>query len=714
MAAKEKIAFGIFQDGLNIRVAQMVFKNGTFRIESLEETMLSTPLYPEEEVETSEISKLPEAEPEFTNLMDVETEDFELPELSEFEQEEELENIAMKRDVSLPGLRELQNFLQIFPLEKGKIAFNANEEQISYFQFDAAFAKKNLLTKLKEEMLSPEEQKAKDYTIDYILNPNKTGLAFVHRGRFSLFHALRDINLILSKERYYYSFIDTNEIALMNLVRHNYKFDPKDYVLLLYIGLDYKVGIVMKDRMHVKTFPIIVPESDPESMRQAIFSKVILEQDISDIAITKNVILVGDQTTDDDLNFLRSKGTEDDNIFRLELEKLQNIENLETTIDDEKIARFAIPISLAWKTLGLKNNDFFQTNILPEKVVQNQKYFKIAWHGFLILLCIFYFAFHGTIKNLQIKQNKVIYSQQNYAAESELRRNRGLIAKLNEIKNKLNVLETNFEKVEQLSGDKNLWYHILEEFSRVLKAEPISWLEDIASEADRFSIIGFSTNRRSIIPISNLFPNGAISQITKYDLQDQTVWRYEISYSYPDVAEVKLQELNITKKTTPTDETATDQQQAVTQIFTETEAEQAQQDILTAEEIVGATEDEINRDYRHTLDVYFAGDYPTANKMLDEFLSKYSNHALAYNANYFKGECLYVLNDYQGAMAIFEKIFQERSRKAPDALMMLGNCWEKMGETDMARASWNNLIADYPAEELSIAAKYKLSKLENR
>lgn len=714
MAKKDKLGFGIFQDGLNVKVAQMVIKNGTVRIESLEETILSTALFAEKKEDSHEISKLPESEEEFVDLEELKEESFELPEISDIDQEEKLDNIAMKKEEAMPGLRELQNFLQIFPLEKGKIGMNANEEQISYFQFDSSFAKSKLLNKLKEEMLSPEERKGKNYSIDYILNPNKSGLAFVHRGKFALFHALRDINLVLSKDKYYYSFIDTNEVALMNLVRHNYNFDPKEYVLLLYIGLDYKVGIVMKDRIHVKTFPIIVPDSDPESMRQAIFSKVLLEQDISDIAITKNVILIGDQVSDDDVQFFRKKGTEDENISRLELEKLQLTENMETAFDSEKIARFAIPIALAWKALEPKNSDFFHTNLLPEKVIQNQKYFKIAWHGFIILFLIFYFAFSGTITNLRMKRDKVLYEQKNYAAESELRRNRGLIARLNEIKSKLNILETNFEKVEKLSGNKNLWYHILSEFADLLKSEKISWLEDVSSSKNGFSIIGFSTSRRSIIPISTLFPEGKISQIIKYELQEQTVWQYEISYIYPSAKDVKKQEQMGIMQTEKEKETVTEQQDIATQMFKDSETAETQEGFDLTQEQTGASEETINREYRHTLDVYFAGDYPTALKLLSDFSNKYPDHPLAYNANYFKGECLYVLKDYQAAMNIFEKIFQERGKKAPDALMMLGNCWEKLGEKDMARASWNNLIADYPADELSIAAKYKLSKLENK
>ncbi|MCF7793372.1 MAG: tetratricopeptide repeat protein [Candidatus Cloacimonetes bacterium] len=711
MAKKEKIAFGVFQDGLMIKVAQLNLKDNNVILEQVGETLISTPFFRQEEDVEDKISKLPDEEAEFADLDDLNTEDFELDVTTDIESSEDLDELVTKKDESLPGLKELQNFLQVYPLEKGKIGMNANDERISYFHFDAAYAKSKLRKKLQQEMLTPEEIKTKDYILDYVINPNKSGVAFVHRGKLELFHALRDINLSLSKERYFYNHVDTNELALINLVKHNYECKEDEYVLLLYIGNEYKVGIVMKEGVHIKTFPIIVPEGDDIATRQAIYSKVILEQDISDMQITKNVILMGDRVSDEDLEFFREKSTDDGQIHRLELPKLKIPEARQNDLTDEVIAKYAIPISLAWKALQPKNKDFFKSNLLPAKVIENQKYFKIAWHGFVILALIFYFAFSGTVRNLNIKEKIVTYEQDNYTVESELRRNRGLITKLNEIKSKMSALEQNFEKVKALSGNKNIWYYILDTFSNSLDRNPLSWLENIASDNGGFSITGYTTNRRGILEVSELFPEGSISSISRYQIEDQNLWQFDITYLYPDATEIRMNEDLIIKQTS---QQSDEQKEDAERILQETEEETKTVSETETQQQEQVSDDQVVREYRHTLDVYFAGDYQSAIKLFNDFLRQYPDHNLAYNVTYYKGECLYLLKRYNEAMEVFETIFQGRGKKAPDALMMLGNCWEKLGEKNMARASWNNLIADYPQDELAVAAKYKLSKLENK
>ena len=731
---KEKRAFGIYQDGLNIKVAQLILSNGIIKIESLDETILSSPLYREEEEITDEVMPMApsvEDEEEFADLEDLDDEAFELPDLSEIEdQPENIDKLDETKDDVLPGQRELQNFLQIFPLDRGKISFSANDEQITYFKFDSDFAKSGLKKKLMKEMLTPKEIKSKKFTLGYISNPNKSGLAFTHRGKFQLFHALRDINLVLSKDRYYYSFIDPNEISLMNIVRHNYEFPPEEFVLLLYIGIDYKVGLVMRDKTHVKTFPIIVPEADYETTRQAIYSKVILEQDVSDMPITKNVILMGDHVTDEDVDYFSSKATEGDVIQRLTMEKLFIQEGVGSHITEESIARFAIPIALAWKTLEPRNKDFYHSNLLPPKVIENQKYFKIAWHGYLALAGIFYFAYSGTVQNLELKHGIIGFQKSNALLANELSRNRGMIVKLNEIKTRLNALEANFEKVELLSGDKNLWYHILSVFSKTLSANPISWLGDITSNDTGFEINGYTTSRRSIIAFSNLFPDGDIASIMKYDIEDLTIWGFEISYSYPETRLIKQQELptaqllkgimaeeveepeiieepKLAPKIIPKDDSITfiSEDQLLQEALSDTEKS-------TIKPIV--PDEMISRDYHHILDVYFAGDYQSAIRLFEEFQQKFDYHSLTYDALYYQGECYYLLQKYKEAQIIFDQVYAQGKHKSPDALIMLGNTWEKLENYELAKDNWIRVIDEFPSDKMAVSARYKIEKMAEK
>ncbi|MEA2095928.1 MAG: tetratricopeptide repeat protein [Candidatus Cloacimonadota bacterium] len=700
---KEKFAFGIFKDGLKVKIAQLALSNGIVTVQSLEETILSSALF-RQEVEKKEDAFVPdetgEDEIEIPELTEIEDDAFSLPEMSEFEDTDDFD--SSEKDDMLPGLRDLQNFLQQFPLEKGRISFNANNEQISYFKFDSSYGTRNLHKRLLEELLSKDEIKANNYSFDYILNSDKSGLAFVHIGKFRLFHALRDINLILSKERYFYSCIDTNEICLTNVVNHNYVFSEDDYVLILYIGFDYKVGIVLKNGMHIKTFPIIVPDSDEITMRETIYSKVLLEQDISNIPISRNILLVGDSTSDEDLEYFRSASQEGDNITRIDLAHLSVQEGMGEKITPERIARYAIPIALAWKTLVPKNKKFSSTNLLPNRVIENQKYFKIAWHGFLVLAAIFYFAFAGTIKNLELKQNIIDYGKKNYTIERELSRNRELIKRLNEIKARLNELQANLLKVEAITGNKNQWNHILDVYSRSLNKNRLSWLRDISSNNNGFTVDGYTMNRRAVIVFSQLFPESKITSVSKNDNQELTIWRFNISSNYPEPKSWKSvnEEETDLKKSTKKEET----EKATIE---ETKEEPEKKEITE-------TPEEINNKYHSILSLYFSGNINNAFNQFSEFVKSYPQHKMTYNAKYFIGECLYLMNQYSEARETLEMVYKLNGSKSPDALIMLGNCSEKENDLKSAIQYWNTLIEKYPDNDLSKAAQYKIDKIEGK
>ncbi len=692
---KERLAFGIYKDGLKIKIAQLALSNGIVSVQSLEETTLSSPLF-RQEIEAKDDAFIPIEQKEdnlkIPELSEMEDEDFSLPELSEFDKGDSFDDDA--KDDMLPGLRDLQNFLQQFPLERGKISFNANEEQISYFQFDSSYGTKSLHKRLLEELLSKEEIKSQNYSFDFILNPDKSGIAFVHTGKFRIFHALRDVNLILSKERYFYSHIDTNEISLINLVNHNYTFTDDDYILVLYIGFDYKMGIVLKNNILIKTFPIIIPDSDEVTMRETIYSKVLLEQDISNIPITRNIILAGDNTSDEDLEYFRSAAQEGDNISRIDLGMLAVQEGMEEIITPEKIARYAIPIELAWKTLLPKNKKFSTTNLLPNRVIENQKYFKIAWHGFLVLAAIFYFAFAGTIKNLELKQDIVEYGKKNYRVERELSKNRELIKRLNEIKARLSELQENLVKVDRITGKKNQWNHILDVFSRSLNKNRLSWISDITSNDTGFTVEGFTTNRRAVIAFSRLFPESRITNVSKNDNQELTVWKFNISSSYPDPKSWK--EVKKEKKEEP--------------ILQEEPVVKVEKEIKKEE--LTETPKEITDKYNSTLSLYFAGDIDNALLQFSEFAEKYPKHKMTYNARYFTGECLYLTNRFSESKEILEQVYKLNGSKSPDALIMLGNCSEKENDLKSATEYWNTLITKYPNNDLSKAARYKIDKIK--
>lgn len=681
---KEKIAFGIFQDGLTVRVAQLVSTNNIIRIQRLEEIVRSIPLYTKESTELNNGLEPRESEIDIAEVSEYDSETLNLPEISEYDDTSDTEEIK-KEEVS-SGIEGLKNLLDTFPIEKGKIALSANDEQISYYQFDSVFSATNLKKNLKSEILSKEELKSKNYELGYFTNPNKSILAFVHRGKFELLNAFQDINAKISKKEYFYSFIDTNEISLMNLVRNNYDFPPEDYVLILYIDVDYRVGIVMKGKAHIKTFPIIVTESDPEGMRQAIYSKVILEQDVANIPITQHVIIAGKNVQDEDVAFFKEKVKSDSTITRLELKNVDLTGLRDDKLLPVKIARFAIPISLAWKTLDPKNKNFIHSNLLNSKIIESQKHFKVAWHGFLIFIAIFYFAFSGTVKNQQVKEKIVETGRINYNLELELNRYRSLATKISEVTDRINILKKSLIKVEELPTNKNQWHYILKVLSNSLSKNRISWISCLKSGDKDFQISGFTTRRKNLISFSKLFPDCKMAKVSNIEIQGVPVLEFDISFLYPD-------SIRIPKRVEAKSPSA----------------EIREADISFEEGWTTAA-----KDYQKIVLTYLSGNLNEAFEKFSQFVKRYPDDPLVYNVTYLIGECLFQMDKISEAKAIFENTVKHEGNLTPEALMMLGRCANREHNTDKAIEYWDRLIKEYPDNNLAELAENKIKVVRSK
>jgi tol-pal system protein YbgF len=298
-----------------------------------------------------------------------------------------------------------------------------------------------------------------------------------------------------------------------------------------------------------------------------------------------------------------------------------------------------------------------------------------------------------------MKQDIREYTNMNYRIERELTQNRVLIKRLNEIKKKVSDLEANFLKVEKITGKKNQWNYILHTFARSLQRNQLSWITNLNSKNGGFQVLGYTTSRRSILEFSRLYPKGEISSVLKYDLEDVTVWKFDLTFSYPDPKELKKAKEKTTKEIISEEEPQV--------IITEEKDEE----LTIKEEVPPAV---IAQEYSDIIRIYFAGDINSALNKFTEFIQKYPKNDLAYNANYFVGECLYLLNRTKEAKHVLEKVYKMKGNKTPDALIMLGNCSEKEKDFKSAKAYWNKLIKEFPKNSLAKAAKYKIQKLEGK
>ncbi|MDN5354728.1 MAG: hypothetical protein PWQ09_1484 [Candidatus Cloacimonadota bacterium] len=749
--SKINYAFGIFQDGLNVKVAQLMEQDGEIKVQKLAQTKLTYPLY----------VKSDEGMIEMYQSQDEDTWD------SSFE--DVMDNISkIQEEEAATSKAELQNLLSAFPLEKGKISLNIDDEQITYYQFDGKVSAAKIYKTLKKDYIPEDELIAKDYQIGYFDKDEDSKMAIVQHGENYLLNAIKEIRKQMGKKKKFtFGHVNTNEVSLMNLLELNYDLQEDEFVLLLYVGLDYKVGIVMKGYHHFKSFPIIVNSSDPEEVRRAIYSKIMLQQDISNVPISQHIILAGEEifVNKDTYEYFKENMHENDKLEFMELHNIGIDTNYAAELTNAEISRYAIPIALAWKTLIPQEKSFQNSNLLPTNILEAQKFHKITWHGYLALIAIFGFVLMATINHLELNQELKKVKQMQELSKSELTaiesQHQELLQQVQQLR-KLHRGPTDFElslqSIRKLQQDKKNWYFVLKKLEKMVAAYPITWITNLNTHEEGFAINAFTTKKRNIIHFANIFPDGFIQRINQTSVEGEKVWQFDVRYNFPEEKEVVAVQAEEPVLISQQDElyeiqvlASTDKQRVenlankltqadipvkITKINNEkgliyrlrlersfklaeaeNRAKQLQKqfpqitDYWLAKKQQNFAESAVV-EYNKAVDLYFQGNCKQALQEFKNFTAQYPHHYLANNARYLQGECYYKLGEIEPAKQVFLKSVENNTSKKPDALKLLGKIAMEQDKPEQAKYYWQQLIQTYPQHYLRDDVEKLMAELE--
>jgi len=116
--------------------------------------------------------------------------------------------------------------------------------------------------------------------------------------------------------------------------------------------------------------------------------------------------------------------------------------------------------------------------------------------------------------------------------------------------------------------------------------------------------------------------------------------------------------------------------------------------------------------YEEALRAFYARDYRRAASIFSNLLTTYPTHALASNCQYWIGESMFGLKDYEQASAAFQAIFNfDNTTKKDDATLMLGRCFYALNDKSNAREYFQSVIDKYPGSEYIDKARQWLRRL---
>ncbi|MBU0498864.1 MAG: tol-pal system protein YbgF [Gammaproteobacteria bacterium] len=107
------------------------------------------------------------------------------------------------------------------------------------------------------------------------------------------------------------------------------------------------------------------------------------------------------------------------------------------------------------------------------------------------------------------------------------------------------------------------------------------------------------------------------------------------------------------------------------------------------------------------------GEYQRAAESFRAFLSAYPQGPYSDNAQYWLGEASYVMQDFDGALAEFQKVISNYpySAKAPDSLLKMGFIHHERRNWSQARAMLTQITTKYPSTTVADLARKRLAQI---
>jgi tol-pal system protein YbgF len=117
--------------------------------------------------------------------------------------------------------------------------------------------------------------------------------------------------------------------------------------------------------------------------------------------------------------------------------------------------------------------------------------------------------------------------------------------------------------------------------------------------------------------------------------------------------------------------------------------------------------------YNRAFDALKGRQYAAAIDGFKALSTAYPNGQLADNTQYWLGEAYYVTQDYDLAMASFQRVISQwpNSRKIPDAQLKIGYLQVDRGQTAAGRATLQAIVSEHPGTEAARLAAERLRRL---
>jgi hypothetical protein len=407
-----------------------------------------------------------------------------------------------------------------------KIAFSMPPSQVRYgrIHLPDVPAKKNLAQRLQDRLRSPKSETKTTVQHTEVLNEDDSSLPMLSQFPPPLYELLQEVNTFTGG-KLRLQLLDTNELALIGLVRDNYRLDEDEVTALVHIESDFSRIIFLRGRNLLRVSQMINEPFNSDDLLNIIQSKIIYEQDESEIPDLSRVLISGKGAALRAREYF-AKLYPDAEIGYVYSKRMTGI--LSEDLRGEIFSEFAVPIALAAKALEPKNPSYLPYNLLPDYVLDRQKVLKLAPHGYALLLLLALVAFGFTYKIIAVKSELRQLRESSRLIEAQMGSYQDVLERVSVLDAEIVKYDRLLALADSLGQGHDEMLAFLDELNSSLKNSQAIWINEISKRPNSLNIKGLALNRSKIPVLSSELGNADLKRVTRTNVGTLRAFAFEL------------------------------------------------------------------------------------------------------------------------------------------------------------------------------------------
>ena len=319
--------------------------------------------------------------------------------------------------------------------------------------------------------------------------------------------------------------VTSSEVALINMVRVHFRADADEIMHVIHVDDDVTHFFVMRGHDIEYIAPPIQQGAHDAHLVSTLYNrieltaesagylnpdKVVLSGKAEEIGLKEEILENNPEVIFHSLKRLRIGHSDDNDILR-------------------EMNNHLVPISLAWETLQPKNPHFYRLDVLPERIREEQKRFKLAWHGVLLLLLLFVAVTALTVIGLQKQAEIASLSAALDFDRQQIAEQKIIITQIEELDARSQAIRTATTTLDTLLINTEVWTETLDTLSRGTAALRDLWVSEMTMDkAGGLAVVGYAFKRSSIPTFANSIGQTRLREVTVQEIGKTKVFRYDI------------------------------------------------------------------------------------------------------------------------------------------------------------------------------------------